>query len=252
MSFNHLSQFQSPEAIRPSAETLCGITWPGMQTDRPFRVLSAFPATHAHRRQRTSLVRIQGTNDLRLFQPRSRHVGRHHQFYQGAVSRHSQLRDSVRRETVIRASALTSILSVLPPPGGPANNSVVPLSLQGTTLNPPATVPVKQRRQFSCGSSAYTTWYSTASAQDLASPPQQVVPAVGELYIHHNRLEDKHQIWLYGLDSVWKCVTGVEKVYHPTIDDRVLSVRANGTPNWITAASYTTIRGRRCKKTQAE
>ena len=101
---------------------------------------------------------------------------------------------------------------------------------------------------MSCGSPAYTTWYSTASAQDLVSPPQEVVPAVGELYIHHNRLEDKYQIWLYGLDSAWKCVTGVEKVYHPTINERVLSVRSNGTPNWITVASYTTIRGRKGKR----
>ena len=87
---------------------------------------------------------------------------------------------------------------------------------------------------------------------DLACPPQDVTPAVGELYIHHNRLEDVYQIWLYGLDSVWKCVTKAEKVLHPTIDNRVLSMRANGTPNWITTASYTTIRGRRCKRVQVE
>jgi hypothetical protein len=83
-------------------------------------------------------------------------------------------------------------------------------------------------------------------------PPQEVAPAVGELYIHHNRLEDTYQIWLFGLNSAWKCVTTVEKIYHPTIDDRVLSMRANGTPNWITTASYTTIRGRKGKKAQAE
>ena len=83
-------------------------------------------------------------------------------------------------------------------------------------------------------------------------PPQEVSAAVGELYIHHNRLKDTYQIWVYGLDSVWKCVTGVEKVYHPTIDDRVLSMRANGTPNWITTASYTTIRGRKGKRLQPE
>ena len=160
--------------------------------------------------------------------------------------------------------SLTPILSAAPASGGPTNADPVVNAATSTAPAPPTTsspstahevpslVPIKQRRQFSCGSPAYTTWYSTASAQDLTHPPQQVAPAAGELYIHHNRLEDTYQIWLYGLDSVWKCVTHIEKVYHPTIDDRVFSMRANGTPNWITVASYTTIRGRKSKKVQAE
>ena len=37
------------------------------------------------------------------------------------------------------------------------------------------------------------------------------------------------------------------KIYHPVIADRVLSMRANGTPSWITAASYTTMKGRKGK-----
>jgi hypothetical protein len=43
-----------------------------------------------------------------------------------------------------------------------------------------------------------------------------------------------------------------EKVYHPVITDRVLSMRANGTPSWITAASYTTIKGRKEKAKATE
>ena len=38
-----------------------------------------------------------------------------------------------------------------------------------------------------------------------------------------------------------------DKVYHPIIAERVPSMRANGTPSWITAASYTTIKGRKEK-----
>jgi len=165
----------------------------------------------------------------------------------------------------LRASSLTSVLSA---PGGPTDVQLIAnstVSAAPATSHPPATppttpalltatpdtVPIKQRRQFSCGSPAYTTWYSTASPKDLACP-QEVTPVVGELYIHHNRLEDAYQIWLYRLDSVWKCVTKAEKVYHPTIDDRVLSMRANGTPNWITTASYTTIRGRKGRRMQVE
>ena len=84
------------------------------------------------------------------------------------------------------------------------------------------------------------------------SPPRELNPEVGELYVHHNRVTDIHHLWLYGIDNRWKCVTKQEKVYHPAIEDRVLSMRNNGTPNWITAASFTTIRGRKGKfKTMA-
>ena len=159
---------------------------------------------------------------------------------------------------------LTSVLSVSPPSSGPtnielaANPAPASAPTPPNTLPPPPTtletplVPVKQRRQFSCGSPAYTIWYFTASAQSLTFPPQEVTPMVGDLYIHHNRLEDIYQVWLYGIDLAWKSVTDVEKVYHPTIDDRVLSMRANGTPNWITTASFTTIRGRKCKRVQVD
>ena len=107
--------------------------------------------------------------------------------------------------------------------------------------------PIKQQRPFSSGSPGVTTWYSSASPQRISSPPSTITAQIGELYIHHTRLEDVYDIWLYGQDFRWKRVTDIEKVYHPTIDDRVLSMRANGTPNWITAASYTTIRGRKGK-----
>ena len=159
-------------------------------------------------------------------------------------------------------SPLMSISSLPPAPGGPTEPIINPpaSATPATSPNPPPpsdqfgnlSIPVKQKRQFSSGSPAYTTWYTTTSAKDLEYPPKEVDPTVGELYIHHNRLEDRYQVWLYGLDSVWKCITNVEKVYHPTIDDRVLSMRANGTPNWITSASYTTIRGRKCRKMPAE
>ena len=65
--------------------------------------------------------------------------------------------------------------------------------------------------------------------------------------MHTNRTTDCHDIWLFDMSKGWKCVTDVAKVYHPVIADRVLSIRANGTPSWITAASYMTIRGRKEK-----
>ena len=59
-------------------------------------------------------------------------------------------------------------------------------------------------------------------------------------------------VWLYGLNRSWERVDATEKVHHPVIADRVLSMRANGTPSWITAASYTTIKGRKEKARASE
>jgi hypothetical protein len=59
-------------------------------------------------------------------------------------------------------------------------------------------------------------------------------------------------VWLHGLDRSWERVDVADKVYHPVIADRVLSMRANGTPSWITTASYTTIRGRKEKARASE
>ena len=65
--------------------------------------------------------------------------------------------------------------------------------------------------------------------------------------MHTNRTTDRHEVWLFDIGRSWKCVTDIGKVYHPVIADRVLSIRANGTPSWITAASYVTIQGRKQK-----
>lgn len=108
-------------------------------------------------------------------------------------------------------------------------------------------IPIKQDRPFPSGSPGVTTWYSSHSLGTINAPPSDLNPGIGDLYIHTNRAEDFQHIWLFALDRTWGKVTASEKVYHPVIADRVLSMRANGTPSWITAASYTTIRGRKEK-----
>ena len=107
--------------------------------------------------------------------------------------------------------------------------------------------PIKQDRPFPSGCPGTTVWYSSYSLADLDGPPSDLDPSVGDLYVHHNRATDSHEVWLWGLDLSWKRVELAEKVCHPVIADRVLSIRNNGTPSWITAASYTTIKGRKGK-----
>lgn len=150
-----------------------------------------------------------------------------------------------------RVLPLTSSSS-LPAMSGPTTSGPIVTEISANTTTPAITMnttptPFKQQRPFCSGSPGVTAWYTTSSTQDITSPPPEITPEIGELHVHHNRVTDIHQVWLYGADHQWKSVTEQEKVCHPAISDRMLSMRANGTPNWITAASFTTIRGRKGK-----
>ncbi|KAF9786233.1 hypothetical protein BJ322DRAFT_1108087 [Thelephora terrestris] len=129
-----------------------------------------------------------------------------------------------------------------------------PFVASSSTSTPAATTvsPIKQERPFPSGSPGITAWYSSHSLKDLCSPPPDLDPNVGDLYVHNNRAEASYNVWLYGLDETWAFVDVGDKVHHPVITDRVLSMRANGTPSWITAANYTTIKGRKEKAKVAE
>ena len=107
--------------------------------------------------------------------------------------------------------------------------------------------PYKQERPFASGSPGVTSWYTSVSYDEIPDPGPGLDPNVGDLYVHTNRSSDSYQIWLFDTSRNWKHLTNTTKVYHPTIADRVLSIRANGSPSWITAASYMTIKGRKEK-----
>ncbi|KAF9793088.1 hypothetical protein BJ322DRAFT_1103524 [Thelephora terrestris] len=165
------------------------------------------------------------------------------QFAESSPPNHPPPASGANTETIVqRTSPNTGLSTSAPVPSTSAAASSFP-----TAPTPSNLTPFKQQRTFSSGSPGVTTWYTTSTASDIASPPRDIAPAIGDLYVHHNRLTDIYHVWLWEIDHKWKCVTDMEKVYHPAIDDRVLSMRANGTPNWITAASFTTIRGRKGK-----
>jgi hypothetical protein len=163
--------------------------------------------------------------------------------YGSSPPNHPPPASGAHTETVVQCRPVVTVPSTSAPvPSISAVISSTPsISVQSNLT------PFKQQRAFSSGSPGVTTWYTTSSPYDIVSPPGDLVPAIGDLYVHHNRVTDIYHVWLWAMDRQWKCVTEMEKVYHPAIDDRVLSMRANGTPNWITAASFTTIRGRKGK-----
>ena len=126
---------------------------------------------------------------------------------------------------------------------------------QVTAPAPPSlssVAPYKQERPFASGSPGVTAWYTSSSYDDIPTPSPDLDPKVGDLYVHTNRATDSHEVWLFDMNRNWKRVTDVAKAYHPVIADRVLSIRANVTPSWITAASYMTIKGCKEKARAAE
>jgi hypothetical protein len=83
--------------------------------------------------------------------------------------------------------------------------------------------------------------------RDIDAPPTVHEPAVGDLYVHTNMGTEIRQVWLYQHGGVWQRIDVRRKIYHPNVQGRVLRMRKDGTPNWITAASYATIIGRKGK-----
>ena len=53
------------------------------------------------------------------------------------------------------------------------------------------------------------------------------------------------QVWFYDTNARWVPVTNQIKIAHPTLSDRVLSVRSDGTPNWITPSGFTSVQQQR-------
>ena len=108
-------------------------------------------------------------------------------------------------------------------------------------------VPFKHERPFPSGHRGATTWYTTQSYSNVLGPPSGIPEVAGNLYIHKNITTSTQQIWLFDRDARWTAVPDDAKVNHPTAADRVLSIRADGSPSWVTATGFTTMQGRRAR-----
>jgi hypothetical protein len=101
-----------------------------------------------------------------------------------------------------------------------------------------------------------TVWYQTVSNSTLSSPSTQVIPEVADLYIHKDSASNTLQIWICRRAGSWDAVPMifnesylpdrvVKGLLHPLFPDRVLKVRINGEPSWVTKQSCSTIKSRR-------
>ena len=108
-------------------------------------------------------------------------------------------------------------------------------------------VPVKNQRPFTSGPKGYTVWYISTSTQPLSSPPSSLPATAGVLYIHVDLSKNTKQVWLCDIGCNWTDITTMETVKHPSIADRILLLRSDGIPSWLTSTGYGAIQSRRNK-----
>jgi len=102
---------------------------------------------------------------------------------------------------------------------------------------------IYERRFTSSSGSGKTTWYFSKSNANISSPPAVPQAEMGHLYVHLDCSMRTHQYWMFGANNEWKSVSkGLE---YPLNHDRVLSIRENGEPSWVTRASVSTTQGRK-------
>lgn len=106
-------------------------------------------------------------------------------------------------------------------------------------------IPIKTNvQEFSSANSkgSFQT-FTTRSENTLKEPPTTPTsPKGGDLFIHINTgaKPETRQVWLYrknGWDDIslhWK---EMKMVVHPIIEERVLTVRSDQSPNWILKSS---------------
>ncbi|KAF9778510.1 hypothetical protein BJ322DRAFT_1025198 [Thelephora terrestris] len=150
-------------------------------------------------------------------------------------------RDGRPRPYTKPAYAETSAQALEPWTGQPLSSFHHPHPPLAATVS---LVPFKHERPFPSGHRGATIWYSTQSYSDVLGPPSGIPGIAGNLYIHKNLSTSTQQIWLFDRDARWITVSGVAKAIHPTIVDRVLSIRSDGSPNWVTTAGFTNVQSR--------
>ncbi|KAH8976395.1 hypothetical protein EDB92DRAFT_1824093 [Lactarius akahatsu] len=112
--------------------------------------------------------------------------------------------------------------------------------------NAEASYQIRQRPFSSNSGSGYTTWYLGRSCCSVLMPPTVPQAKTGHLYVHHDTSRDTFIYWILTTANHWERVSsGAE---HPLNHDRVLAIRANGEPSWVTRASTVTTKTRKEKE----
>ena len=110
---------------------------------------------------------------------------------------------------------------------------------------PGSTVPyqMRQRSFTSTSGSGYTIWYFAKSDNNISSPPMIPQARTGHLYVHLNSSTNFYHYWMMGANNQWESV--LKGAQYPLNHDRVLAIRGNGEPSWVTRATTTTTQTRK-------
>ncbi|KAI9451872.1 hypothetical protein BJY52DRAFT_1226406 [Lactarius psammicola] len=112
--------------------------------------------------------------------------------------------------------------------------------------NAEASYQIRQRPFSSNSGSGYTTWYLGRSSFSVLMPPTVPQAKTGHLYVHRDTSRNAFLYWILTTANRWEHVSsGAE---HPLNHDRVLAIRANGEPSWVTRASTVTTKTRKEKE----
>jgi hypothetical protein len=107
---------------------------------------------------------------------------------------------------------------------------------------------MRQRSFASNSGSGHTIWYSGKSNINIPSPPVVAQAVTGHVYVHHNLSTNTYQYWMLGGNNQWESVSKGSE--YPLNHDRVLSIRGNGEPSWVTRASTVTTQSRKERETR--
>lgn len=107
-----------------------------------------------------------------------------------------------------------------------------------------ALVGVKESSRILKGTNEFMTWYNSSTDYNISGPSTAKQEA-GMLYFHKNSSTNGQQIWMYlgkkdgWLDITTQYLADDGTVHHPTIPDRVLTVRdATGAPSFVKRRTY--------------
>ena len=115
-----------------------------------------------------------------------------------------------------------------------------------TDTNAGTSYQMRQQSFSSNSGSGYTVWYFGKSNLSILMPPTIPQAKTGHLYVHLDTSRNVFLYWMLSTANQWEHVSsGAES---PLKHDRVLAIRANGEPSWITRASTATTKTRKEKE----
>jgi hypothetical protein len=117
------------------------------------------------------------------------------------------------------------------------------VSVDTRLVGPLVPFQMRQRSFTSNSGSGHTIWYFGKSDANIPSPPVVPQAVTGHLYVHFNTSTNTYQYWIFGGNNLWESV--LKGSEYPLNHDRILSIRSNGEPSWVTRASTTTTQSRK-------